>query len=135
MLALRGGAAMASHGRHVLLENVKNIAARRRAKRGSSTGYRPPPSQRLTRTRVKLALAAVLGARVRGYHNHPLAARAAPLLSPRREASIHRSPRASKDRAHSGPVAPAGRGIAHFRQRLAASLAGVAPGSVKPPPA
>jgi len=30
----RGGLAMASHGRHILVENVKPIAARRRAKRG-----------------------------------------------------------------------------------------------------
>ena len=37
---------MASHGRHILLDNVKQIAAGRRAKRGKGleapSGYRPP---------------------------------------------------------------------------------------------
>jgi hypothetical protein len=33
MHARRGGQAMATHGRHILLENVAQIAAQRRAKR------------------------------------------------------------------------------------------------------
>ena len=47
MFARRGGLAMATHGRHILLDNVKQIAARRRAKRGKGleapSGYRNQP--------------------------------------------------------------------------------------------
>jgi hypothetical protein len=60
MLALRGGQAMASHGRHILLDNVAQIAARRRAKRGKGlerpSGFRNQPPSAPAR-RFPLAIA------------------------------------------------------------------------------